>query len=40
MAIEASGPHGLRSLDVALTRAVSSLLVLHTDVLPAELTRC
>ena len=39
-AIAASGRHGLRSLYVALTRAVSSLLVLHTADLPAELRRC
>ena len=36
-AVAASGPHGLRALYVALTRAVSSLLVLHADDLPAEL---
>ncbi len=34
-AVAASGPHGLRALYVALTRAVSSLLVLHADELPA-----
>ena len=35
-ALAASGPHGLRSLYVALTRAVSSLLVLHAEELPAS----
>ncbi|MCA1713021.1 MAG: AAA family ATPase [Actinobacteria bacterium] len=35
--IAASGPYGLRALYVALTRAVSSLLVLHTNDLPAAL---
>ncbi|MCU1674707.1 MAG: ATPase [Frankiales bacterium] len=35
--IAASGPYGLRALYVALTRAVSSLLVLHARELPAEL---
>lgn len=32
----ASSPYGLRLLYVALTRAVSSLLVLHSRDLPAE----
>ena len=36
-AIADSGPYGLRSLYVALTRAVSSLTVLHTRDLPTEL---
>ncbi len=36
-AIAASGAHGLRLLYVALTRAVSSLLVLHEAGLPVEL---
>jgi len=36
-AVAASGPHGLRALYVALTRAVSSLQVLHVQDLPAEL---
>ena len=36
-AVAASGAHGLRALYVALTRAVSSLLVLHDEDLPAEL---
>jgi DNA helicase IV len=36
-AIAASGPYGLRSLYVALTRAVSSLVVLHTGDLPEAL---
>jgi hypothetical protein len=36
-AIAASGRFGLRSLYVALTRAVSSLLVLHREDLPPEL---
>ena len=35
--IAASGSLGLRALYVALTRAVSSLVVLHTEDLPAEL---
>ena len=36
-AIAASGTYGLRALYVALTRAVSSLCVLHRDDLPPEL---
>jgi len=36
-AIAASGPYGLRALYVALTRAVTSLVVLHSADLPAEL---
>lgn len=36
-AIAGSGRYGLRTLYVALTRAVSSLLVLHRDDLPPEL---
>ena len=35
--IVASGAYGLRALYVALTRAVSSLVVLHTQNLPVEL---
>ena len=35
--VAASGPYGLRALYVALTRAVSSLQVLHVADLPAEL---
>ncbi len=35
--IAGSGPYGLRALYVALTRAVSSLVVLHERDLPAEL---
>jgi superfamily I DNA/RNA helicase len=35
--IAASGPSGLRALYVALTRAVSSLVVLHAADLPPEL---
>ena len=38
-AIAGSGAYGLRALYVALTRAVSSLVVLHTRDLPDELTR-
>ena len=36
-AIASSGPAGLRLLYVALTRAVSSLLVLHSEDVPSEL---
>ena len=36
-AVARSGAYGLRALYVALTRAVSSLVVLHTQDLPAEL---
>lgn len=36
--LTAAGPHGLRLLYVCLTRAVSSLAVLHTRPLPRELT--
>lgn len=36
-AIAVSGPYGLRALYVALTRAVTSLLVLHAGDLPPEL---
>jgi hypothetical protein len=35
--IAASGTYGLRALYVALTRAVTSLVVLHTEDLPVEL---
>ena len=36
-AVAATGPHGLRALYVALTRAVTSLQVLHARDLPGEL---